>query len=108
MPEEEPLSRFLLQFALEEATLSAVHQARCGNLPRHLLPALESCLRRVPLRPFLAPADAPTDFLVAPGLVATVGPSGDAGKVDVSIGAQHRGSLGPLDRLDIPWRRFDG
>ncbi|MFI9183785.1 hypothetical protein ACIGXG_16355 [Streptomyces goshikiensis] len=108
VPEEEPLSRFLLQFALEEATLSAVYQASCNNLPRHLLPALESYLQRVPLRPFLSPADAPTDFLVAPGLVARVGPSWDDGKVDVWIGAQHRSFLQPLNRLDIPWRHFDG
>ncbi|MEE1807003.1 hypothetical protein [Streptomyces sp. BE133] len=108
VPEQEPLSRFLLQFSLWEATIAAVYQASCDDLPRHLLPALEKCLQPVPLRPFLSPADAPMDFLVAPGLVASVGPSWDDGKVDVWIGTQHRSALQPLNRLGIPWRRFDG
>ncbi|MFD4955818.1 hypothetical protein [Streptomyces sp. NPDC058451] len=108
VPEQEPLSSFLLQFSLWEATLAAVYQASCDALPRHLLPALESCLQRVPLRPFLSPADAPTDFLVAPGLIASVGPSWDEGKADVWIGARHRSALQPLNRLGIPWRHFDG
>ncbi|MFD7408402.1 hypothetical protein ACFV7R_38430 [Streptomyces sp. NPDC059866] len=62
----------------------------------------------MPLRPFLSPADAPTDFLVAPGIIASVGPSWDEGKADVWIGAQHRSALQPLNRLGIPWRHFDG
>ncbi|MCX5345940.1 hypothetical protein [Streptomyces atratus] len=101
VPEQEPLSRFLLQFSLWEATIAAAYQASCDDLPRHLLPALNSCLQPVPLRPFLSPADAPTDFLVAPGLVAGVGPSWDDGKADIWIGAQHRsrstGSASPGD-----------
>lgn len=108
VPEQERLSGFLLQFSLAEAALGAVYQAWCDDLPRHLLPVLESRLVRVPLRPFLSPADAPTDFLVGPGLVAPVSPSGDEGKLDVWVGAQHRGALHPLGLLDIPWRRFDG
>lgn len=108
VPEQEPLSRFLLQFSLYEAAISAPYHASCGNLPHHLLPTLESRLQCVPLQPFLSPADAPTDFLVASGLVAHVGPSWEEGKLDVWIGAQHRSALHPLTQLDIPWRRFDG
>ncbi|MFV2117070.1 hypothetical protein ACE14D_00865 [Streptomyces sp. Act-28] len=108
VPEQEPLSRFLLQFSLYEAAISAEYQASCSNLSRDFLPALEGCLQRVPLRPFLVPADAPTDFLVGRGLVASIGPSWEEGKIDVWIGAPHRTALKPLDQLGIPWRRFDG
>lgn len=44
----------------------------------------------------------------APGLVATVSPSGDEGKLDVWVGARHRGAPHPLGLLDLPWRGFDG
>jgi len=108
VPEQEPLSGFLLQFALEEAAIGALYQASCHDLPRRLLPALESRLQRVPLRPFLLPAGAPTDFLVAPGLVACIGPGWEDGKVDVWVDAQHRSALHPLTRLGILWRHFDG
>ncbi|MFJ6837310.1 hypothetical protein [Streptomyces sp. NPDC091209] len=60
----------------------------------------------MPLRPFMSPADAPTNSLVAPGL--SVGPSWDAGNADVWIGAQHRSALQRLNRLGIPWQDFDG
>lgn len=48
VPEQEPLSGFFLQFSLWEATLAAVYQAGCDDLPMRLLPALESCLQGVP------------------------------------------------------------
>jgi hypothetical protein len=51
VPEQEPLSSFFLQFSLWEATLAAVYQDSCDDLPMRLLPALESCLQGVPLRP---------------------------------------------------------
>ncbi|MFJ8134338.1 hypothetical protein [Streptomyces hydrogenans] len=105
--EQEPLSGFLLQFALKEAAVTAPYVACSFDLPRRFLPRLESCLQRVRLQPFLAPI-APTDFLVAPGLVATVTPGWDDDKVEVRIGAGRRSALHPLVRLDIPWRSFDG
>ncbi|AXQ55653.1 MULTISPECIES: hypothetical protein [Streptomyces] len=108
VPEEEPLSSFLLQFTLEEATLAAPYQALCTNLPTRLLPSLESGLRRVPLRPFLAPAGAPTTFLVAAGLVARTGPGWEEGSTEVHLGARHRSALRPFAPLDIAWQRFDG
>ncbi|MFF0593276.1 hypothetical protein [Streptomyces antibioticus] len=107
MPEQEPLSGFLLQFLLHEAALTAPYLATSQDVPRDSLPALEDCLRRVPLRPFLSPL-APTDFLVAPGLVADITPDWDETRLQVWIGATHRSALDPLRRLDIPWRTFDG
>lgn len=104
--EQEPLSRFLLQFALKEAAVTAPYGAYSFDLPRRFLPQLESCLQRVPLQPFLAPV-APTDLLVASGLVTTVTPGWDEDKVEVRVGASHRSALHPLVQLDIPWRSFD-
>ncbi|MFI6729599.1 hypothetical protein NRF20_42795 [Streptomyces sp. R-74717] len=51
VPEQEPLSRFLLQFSLWEATIAAAYQASCDDLPRHLLPALNSCNARAAPHP---------------------------------------------------------
>ncbi|MGW5129454.1 hypothetical protein ACWEQ7_36495 [Streptomyces sp. NPDC004069] len=108
VPEHEPLSRFLLQFSLWEAAQGAVYQASCHELPRKYLPALERCLQRVPLRPFLLAPDAPTHFFVASGLVAAVVPSLSDGKVDIEIGTQFRSTLQQLNQLSILWRHFDG
>ncbi|WP_158791125.1 hypothetical protein [Streptomyces sp. NRRL WC-3549] len=107
VPEQEPLSGFLLQFLLHEAALTAPYLALSHDVPRDSLPTLEGCLQRVPLRPFLSPV-APRDFLVAPGLVADVTADRDEDKLQVWIGAAQRSALHPLRRLDIPWRTFDG
>lgn len=106
--EEEPLSRFLLQFSLYEASMAAPYKAFLNNLPGRVLSELEARLHRVPLRPFLAPI-APTCFLVGPGLVAHVSAEPhDSDAFDVWSGALHRNALRPLSQLDLPWRRFDG
>ncbi|MFE7561906.1 hypothetical protein [Kitasatospora sp. NPDC057500] len=108
VPEQEPLSGFLLQFSLYEAAMTAPYKAFPEGFPKRLLPMLESCLHRVPLRPFMAPV-APTDFLVGPGIVALVTPRWENDdEVEVWIGAHHRSALRPLGRLDLDWRRFDG
>ncbi|MFE7528076.1 hypothetical protein ACFU7Y_20510 [Kitasatospora sp. NPDC057542] len=108
VPEREPLSRFLLQFSLHEAAVSAPYQAGAQGVPELLLPPLESLLRRVPLRPFMAPI-VPKTFLVGPGVVAQVSPSYHSkNEVTVQIGAHHRGALRPLGELGLDWRRFDG
>ncbi|MFG2910251.1 hypothetical protein ACGF13_35030 [Kitasatospora sp. NPDC048286] len=108
VPEQEPLSGFLLQFSLYEAAMTAPYKAFPRNFPTQLIPKLEACLRRVPLRPFLAPI-VPTDFLVGPGVVAHISPDWhNEDEVDVWIGACHRSALGPLGDLHIPWSRFDG
>ncbi|MCX4744514.1 hypothetical protein OG455_03095 [Kitasatospora sp. NBC_01287] len=107
-PEQEPLSRFLLQFSLHEAAITAPYQAAARGLPGQLLPVLESFLQRVPLRPFMSPVVA-KNFLVAPGVVAQVSPSyRNESEVTVQIGACHRGALQPLSELGLEWRRFDG
>jgi hypothetical protein len=107
-PEKEPLSRFLLQFVLYEAGMTAPYLALPRRLSRSVLPALASKLQHVPLRSFLAPI-APTEFLVGPGVVAHFSTSLRGGdEVDVWIGALYRSALGQFAGLDIEWRRFDG
>ncbi|MEJ8653526.1 hypothetical protein WKI65_37140 [Streptomyces sp. MS1.AVA.3] len=76
-------------------------------LCKRLLPTLQSCLQRVPLRPFLAPVDTPTDFLVAPRLLTGVTPDWDKDNVQGWIAAQHRSALLPLSQLGISWQRCD-
>ncbi|MFF0390763.1 hypothetical protein ACFYS8_19045 [Kitasatospora sp. NPDC004615] len=106
--EQEPLSRYLLQFSLYEAASTAPFTAALRNFPKHLLPVLGPCLQGVPLRTFMAPV-APTDFLVGPGIVAGVSPSYfNEDEVDVWIGARHRSALHPLLELGLQWQRFDG
>ncbi|MER5757820.1 hypothetical protein [Streptomyces sp. NPDC002082] len=103
--EQEPLSGFLIQFSLFEASMSADYQA----LPRKLTAAqaaqLTEALHLVPLRPFWP--WAPTHFYVAPGLVVHVS-SKDGEEFDVWAGASHRSALAPLADLPVDWIRFDG
>ncbi|WP_371632796.1 hypothetical protein OG693_15215 [Streptomyces sp. NBC_01259] len=108
LPEQEPLSRFLLQIVLHEATFIAPYLAQTVASADDIVPLLRSVLRDVPLRPFMAPLD-PTTFLAGPGIVVALsdGP-GEDGEAAVSIGALHRSALRPLGKLDIPWIRFDG
>ncbi|MFD8754634.1 hypothetical protein ACFV0O_27160 [Kitasatospora sp. NPDC059577] len=108
VPEQEPLSRFLLQFSLYEAAMTASYKAFPRNFPKRLLPSLESRLQRVPLRTFMSPI-APTEFLVGPGVVALITPTWqNEDEVDVWIGALHRNALQPLRELGVEWQRFDG
>lgn len=103
--EQEPLSGFLIQFSLFEASMSADYRA----LPRRLTAAqvarLTEALHLVPLRPFWP--WAPTHFYVAPGLVVHVS-SEDGEEFDVWAGATHRSALAPLADLPVDWVRFDG
>ncbi|MFD0375033.1 hypothetical protein [Streptomyces sp. NPDC127112] len=108
VPEQEPLSRFLLQFSLYEAAMTAPYKAFPRALPKQLLPRLENRLHRVPLRPFLSPV-SPTHFLVGPGVIAHVSPGWpNEDEAGVWIGAHHRSALRPLGEVDLPWSRFDG
>ncbi|MGW6414503.1 hypothetical protein [Streptomyces sp. NPDC055055] len=107
-PEREPLSRFLLQFALYEAATTAPYHARTQGPAARLTPLFERVLRRVPLRPFMAPI-APITFLVGPGTVARVSPGrGAPDEISVAVGAHHRRALRPFEEFDIPWSHFDG
>ncbi|MFF2412787.1 hypothetical protein [Streptomyces sp. NPDC058092] len=103
--EEEPLSRFLLQFTLVEAQIAAPYHARTYCMPTARLDALWNMLRPVPLSPFLPTYEA-EKFFVAPGLLATV--SSDENEAVVSFGALHRGTLTPLLEHGFHWFHFDG
>ncbi|MFJ8747560.1 hypothetical protein ACIRL2_50575 [Embleya sp. NPDC127516] len=103
--EEEPLSRFLLQFTLYQAMNAAPYHARTYCMPTPRLDSLWSMLRPVPLSPFLPTYEA-DKFFVAPGLLASV--SSDEREAVVTFAALHRGTLTPLLERGYRWLRFDG
>jgi hypothetical protein len=103
--EEEPLSRFLLQFTLNEAMNAAPYHAWTYCMPTARLDALWSMLRPIPLTPFL-PTYTAERFFVAPGLLTTV--SSDENEAIAWFGALHRGTLTPLLEHGFRWSRFDG
>ncbi|MBC9716732.1 hypothetical protein H9Y04_29780 [Streptomyces sp. TRM66268-LWL] len=103
--EEEPLSRFLLQFTLYEALNSAPFQASTFVMPTTRLGPLWSMLRPVPLSPFL-PAYTAEKFFVAPGLLMAA--SMDDDEAVVGFGALHRATLTPLIDHGFRWLHFDG
>ncbi|GGQ38108.1 hypothetical protein GCM10010266_71780 [Streptomyces griseomycini] len=103
--EQEPLSGFLIQFSLFEASMGADYLALPRKLTAPQVAKLTEALQFVPLRPFWP--WAPTHFYVAPGLVVRVS-SEDGEAFDVWAGATHRSALAPLADLPIDWNRFDG
>jgi hypothetical protein len=103
--EEEPLSRFLLQFTLYEAMNAAPFHAWTYCMPTARLDGLWGMLRSVPLSPFL-PAYTAEKFFVAPGLLTQV--SADENEAVVTFAALHRGTLTPLLEHDFRWLHFDG
>ncbi|MFD7975317.1 hypothetical protein [Streptomyces sp. NPDC059071] len=102
--EAEPLSRFLLQFTLNEACDMAPFNAWTLVMPIEHLEPLWDFLCPVPLSPFL-PAYTSDLFYAAPGLLASV--SADETEATIAFGARHREALAPLRAYDFPWRRFD-
>jgi hypothetical protein len=102
--EAEPLSRFLLQFTLHEASGIAPFNAWTLVMPVERLEPLWDFLRPVPLSPFL-PTYGADRFYAAPGLLASV--SADENQATIAFGALHRETLTPLRKHDIPWARFD-
>ncbi|KUH36389.1 hypothetical protein [Streptomyces kanasensis] len=102
--EAEPLSRFLLQFTLHEASGIAPFNAWTLVMPVNRLEPLWDFLRPVPLSPFL-PTYGADRFYAAPGLLASV--SVDENQATVAFGALHRETLASLRRYDFPWARFD-
>ncbi len=103
--EREPLSAFLLQFLLGEASYSSPFggfATVAGEQARRLVEPLH----QVPLRPLRWPGD-PTRHYVAPGLVVTTAASPD-GSLEVYAGSRHRVALRPLRDPDFTWERFDG
>jgi hypothetical protein len=103
--EEEPLSRFLLQFTLFEAMNAAPYHAWTYVMPTARLAGLREALLAVPLSPLL-PTYTAERFFVAPGLLVQM--SGDENEAVVSFGALYRGILTPLLNHDFRWNRFDG
>ncbi|MGW5665080.1 hypothetical protein ACWEWG_34250 [Streptomyces sp. NPDC003758] len=102
-PEEEPLSRFLLQFTLNGAMSSAPYGARTYAMPTERFAPLWNILRPVPLSPF---AYTHERFFVAPGLLARV--QGDEEKTITGFAALHRGTLTPLLEHGFRWSTFHG
>ncbi|MFJ5842304.1 hypothetical protein ACIQGO_37130 [Streptomyces shenzhenensis] len=103
--EEEPLSRFLLQFTLYEAMNAAPYHARTYCMATQRLDSLWGTLCPVPLSPFLPTYEA-DKFFVAPGLLATV--SADENEAVVTFASLHRGTLTPLLEHGFRWFFFDG
>ncbi len=103
--EQEPLSGFLIQFSLFEASMGADYVALSLRLTAEQVDRLAEALLLVPLRPFW-PA-APTRFYVAPGLVLHVTDEGIGNGFSAWAGATHRSALAPLANL-VEWDRFDG
>jgi hypothetical protein len=103
--EQEPLSGFLIQFSLFEASMSADYRALPRRLTATQAAQLTETLHLVPLRPFWP--WAPTHFYVAPGLVVHVS-SEDGEEFEAWVGTSHRSALAPLADLPVDWIRFDG
>ncbi|MFG2985420.1 hypothetical protein ACGFYQ_29870 [Streptomyces sp. NPDC048258] len=103
--EQEPLSGFLIQFSLFEASMGADYLALPRRLTALQVEQITRALHLAPLRPFWP--WVPTHFYVAPGLVMRVS-SEDGEEFDVWAGATHRSALNPLADLPIDWLRFDG
>ncbi|WP_042804597.1 hypothetical protein [Streptomyces sp. C] len=103
--EKEPLSGFLIQFSLFEASMGAGYLALPPRLTAPQVDRLTQALHLVPLRPFLPWAS--THFYVAPGLVMHVSTE-DGEEFEAWAGATDRSALAPLADVPIDWRRFDG
>lgn len=103
--EQEPLSGFLIQFSLYEASMGADYGAHTNAITAEQVERLTTGLRLVPLRPFLA--WSPTRFYVAPGLVMHVSKDMEDGLFWAWAGATHRSAMAPLDEDAVDWSRFD-
>ncbi|MFE6223673.1 MULTISPECIES: hypothetical protein [unclassified Streptomyces] len=104
IPEGEPLSRFLLQFTLHEASGIAPFRAWTHEMPVERMEPLREFLRPVPLSPFLP--DCRGDlFFAAPGLLVSM--SAGETVADLAFAARDREVLASLRAYDFPWSRFD-
>jgi hypothetical protein len=104
--EHQPLSGFLLQFALYEAMVNAPYNALSTDLAAEHVDTLTAALTPMPWDPWRWPNDS-TRFYVAPGVIAETTDRGH-GNASVWVGAVHRSVLRPLGRLGIRWTSFDG
>ncbi|NYF57954.1 hypothetical protein [Micromonospora purpureochromogenes] len=103
--EREPLSGFLLQFLLCEASYSSPFTG-FATVTAEQVRRLVEPLHRVPLQPMRWPGD-PTRHYVADGLVVTTAASPD-GSIEVYAGSRHRSALRRLRDPGFVWERFDG
>lgn len=103
--EREPLSAFLLQFLLCEASVSSPFRA-FATVTGEQASRLVEPLDQVPLAPMRTPVD-PTQHYVAPGLVIATSTYPD-GSVRVEPGSRHRSGLRPTRDTGIVWDRYDG
>ncbi|MWA02981.1 hypothetical protein F8568_021900 [Actinomadura sp. LD22] len=104
--EHQPMSGFLLQFALFEAMMNAPYKALHTALAVEHVDKLAAALTPVPWEPWRWPNDS-TRFYVAPGVIATTMDQWH-GNTSAWVGAVHRSVLRPLRQLGIPWEHFDG
>ncbi|WP_431959113.1 hypothetical protein [Actinacidiphila sp. bgisy160] len=104
--ELEPLSGFLVQFSLFEASMGADYKALSREISGEQVQQLTEGLRLVPLRPFWPGTS--TRFYVAPGLVMHVSNGWEDNQFTAWAGATHRSALAPLAHMDIDWLRYDG
>ncbi|NML54718.1 hypothetical protein HHL19_19070 [Streptomyces sp. R302] len=102
--EAEPLSRFLLQFTLDQASGIAPYNAWTYVMPTERLEPLWSSLRPVPLSPYMPTYEGHL-FYTGPGLLASI--SADETEAVAAFGARHREALASLKAYDFPWIRFD-
>lgn len=98
-----PLSRFLLMFAVREASFAGPCHAG-GGLDEDQAHALTRGLRRVPAGGWLLGGNA--EFHVGGGLVVQVYRGGRSPHVFLS--ARHRAHLARLRSLDVAWYEFAG
>ncbi|MFJ5779112.1 hypothetical protein [Streptomyces sp. NPDC093094] len=104
--EHQPLSGFLLQFALYETMMNAPYNALRADLAAEHVATLTAALTPVPWEPWRWPNDS-TRFYVAPGVIAETTDQWH-GNTTAWVGAVHRSALRPLGQLGIPWTDFDG
>ncbi|MEV0810914.1 hypothetical protein [Micromonospora sp. NPDC050200] len=102
--EREPLSAFLLQFLLCEASYSSPFTG-FATVTAEQARLLVEPLHRVPLQPMRWPGD-PTHHYVAEGLVVTTAAAPD-GSTEVYVGSRCRSALRSLRDPGFGWERFD-
>jgi len=102
--EREPLSGYLLQFVLLEAAVQGPYGGS-ASLNQQQVQRFVSHLQPVPLRPLRIPAD-PTEFYVAPGLVAMISKCGDDW-FELNVGSRCRSALRPMREPGFAWNIFN-
>ncbi|BCJ48204.1 hypothetical protein GCM10010168_25640 [Actinoplanes ianthinogenes] len=103
-PDAEPLSGFLLQFALIEAVMSAPYAGQ-AELTEAERDRFVEGLIPVPLAPARFPVD-PTRIYVAPGLIALTFPSDEA--FGLTVAGRRRSALREVREPGFAWANFTG